>query len=151
MAPALRRYARALAAGASPSLADDLVQSALQGVGTRIRNRELRPADLAEARVEAYAVLTALAAKRFARSRPAAPHHPPIVQGLAELEFDQRAALLLVSLEGLGYDAAAHVLGASRETLLARLMRARAALGVERLLPAEPGARRAATHLRVVK
>jgi DNA-directed RNA polymerase specialized sigma24 family protein len=152
MAPALRRYARALVAGAAASLADELVQNALQGVGARIRNREFRPADLAEARVEAYAALTALAAKRLARApRSAAAHHPPIVHGLAELEFDERAALLLVSLEGFGYDAAARASGASREALLARLTRARAALGVERLLAAEPGARRAATHLRVVK
>jgi DNA-directed RNA polymerase specialized sigma24 family protein len=152
MAPALRRYARALAAGASAGLADDMVQSALQGLGARIRDRELRPADLAEARIEAYAALTVLAGKRLARaSRLAASHHPPVVQGLAELPFDERAALLLVSLEGLGYDAAARVLGASHEALLARLMRARATLAVEGLLPAEPGARRAATHLRVVK
>jgi DNA-directed RNA polymerase specialized sigma24 family protein len=152
MAPALRRYARALAAGAAAGLADEMVQSALQGVGARIRDREFRPADLAEARIEAYTALTALAGKRLARaSRPTALNQPPIVQGLAELAFDERAALLLVSLEGFGYDAAARVLGASHETLLARLMRARAALAVEGLLPAEPGARRAATHLRVVK
>lgn len=152
LAPALRRYARALAAGAGGGLADEWVQSALQGVGARIRSRELRPADLAETRLEAYATLTAIAGKRRNRSRAgAAPQHPPIVQGLAELDFDQRAALLLVSLEGMGYDVAARVLGISREGLLERVMRARAALGAETLTPAEPGARRAATHLRVVK
>ncbi len=150
--PALRRYARALVAGAGAGLADDCVQNTLQSIGARLRARELQPADLGEARIEAYAALTAMAGKRLARStRSAAPHHPPIVQGLAELGFEERAALLLVSLEGMSYDAAARVLGTSRETLLARLMRARAALGGEGLLPAEPGARRATAHLRVVK
>jgi RNA polymerase sigma-70 factor (ECF subfamily) len=152
-APALRRYARALCAGAGHALSDDLVQSALQSVGARIRAKELRPADLAEARVEAYGALTALAAKRLADAPRPAPRHPPIIHGLADLAFDDRAALLLVSLEGFGYDAAARIVGVARETLLARLMRARATLGVEslRLASAEGGARRAASHLRIVK
>ncbi|PPD42647.1 MAG: RNA polymerase subunit sigma-70 [Methylocystis sp.] len=152
-APALRRYARALCAGAGAALSDDLVQSALQSVGARVRAKELRLADLDEARVEAYGALTALAAKRLADAPRPAPRHPPIVHGLAELSFDDRAALLLVSLEGFGYDAAARIVAAPRETLLARLMRARAALGSEGLRPAgaEAGARRAASHLRIVK
>lgn len=152
-APALRRYSRALCAGAGHALSDELVQSALQSIGARIRAKELRPADLQEARIEAYAALTAMAAKRLVEAQRPASRHPPIVHGLAELSFDDRAALLLVSLEGLGYDTAARVVGAPRETLLARLMRARAALGAVGLPPAdaETGARRAASHLRIVK
>jgi RNA polymerase sigma-70 factor (ECF subfamily) len=152
-APGLRRYARALCAGAGSAIADELVQNALQSVGARVRARELRPADLDEARVEAYGALTALARKRLIQTPRPAPRYPQIVHGLARLSFDDRAALLVVSLEGFGYEAAARIVGAPRETLLARLMRARAALGTEGLQPAsaEGGARRAASHLRVVK
>ena len=145
--PVLRRFARALCAGATPAVADELVQNALHSVGTRIRNKELRPSDLAEARIEAYAVLAALAAERLGSGAKAAPRHPPIVHGLADLEFDERAALLLVSLEGFGYDAAARIIGVARETLVSRLMRARSVLGA----PLADGASRRASHLRVVK
>lgn len=154
VAPALRRYSRALCAGAGQALSDELVQSALQSVGARIRAKELRPVDLAEARLEAYIALTAIAARRLVDAPRPAPRHPPIVHGLADLSFEDRAALLLVSLEGFGYAAAARIVGAPRETLLARLIRARAALGVEGLRPigAEgAAARRLAPHLRVVK
>jgi DNA-directed RNA polymerase specialized sigma24 family protein len=153
IAPALRRYSRALCPGAGQALSDELVQSALQSVAARIRAKELKPADLADARIEAYAALTAMAAKRLLEAPRPAPRHPPIVHGLAELSFEDRAALLLVSLEGFGYGVAARVASAPRETLLARLMRARAALRVEDLRPAAgaEGARRAAAHLRVVK
>jgi RNA polymerase sigma-70 factor (ECF subfamily) len=129
------------------------VQSALQSVGARIRARELRPADLAEARIEAYAALVGLAQKKLANAPGPASRHPPVVHGLASLGFDERAMLLLVSLEGFGYDAAARIVGATRDTALARLIRARSALGAEGLRPVAPseGGRRAASHLRVVK
>lgn len=148
--PALRRYSRALCAGAGHALSDELVQSALQSVGARIRAKELRPADLAEARVETYAALTVMAMKRLGETPRPAPRHPPIAHGLAELPFEDRAALLLVALEGFGYEAAARIVGAPRDRLLTRLMRARAALAADGLRPA--GAeKRAASHLRVVK
>lgn len=151
--PALRRYARALCAGAGPAFSDEVVQSALQSVGARVRAKDLWPADSSEARIEAYGAVTALAAKRLADAPRPAPRHPPIVHGLADLAFEDRAALLLVSLEGFGYEAAARVVAAPREALLARLMRARTALAAEGLRPvgAENGARRASSHLRVVK
>jgi DNA-directed RNA polymerase specialized sigma24 family protein len=149
--PALRRYSRALCAGAGHALSDELVQSALQSVGARIRARELRPPDLFDARIEAYAALTAMAAKRLVNAARPAPRHPPIVQSLAELPFDDRAALLLVSLEGFGYDAAARIVAAPRETTLTRLMRARAALDADGLHAPDAGARRTAAHLRIVK
>lgn len=151
--PALRRFARALCAGAGPAVADDLVQSALQSVGARIRARELRPDDLAEARIEAYAALVSLAQRKLANAPRPAPRHPPIVHGLADLPFEERAMLLLVSLEGFGYEASARIVGAPRETALTRLIRARAALGAEGLRPVAPsdGSRRVASHLRIVK
>lgn len=152
--PALRRYARALCAGAGPSVSDDLVQSALQSVGARVRARELRPGDQDEARIEAYGALTALAARKLANAPRPAPRHPPIVHDLADLAFEDRAVLLLVSLEGFGYDAVARIVGAPREAALARLRRARAALSAEGptlIAPSDGAARRAASHLRVVK
>lgn len=148
--PALRRYARALCAGAGSSLADEFVQSALQDVGARLRDKSLRPADADAARLEAYAALTALAARRLTRASRPTPRHPPIVHALAELGFDERAVLLLVSLEGFGYDAAARIVGVSREAALARLMRARASISVDGLRGGD-GARGAPAHLRVVK
>lgn len=153
--PAMRRYARALCAGAGSAVADDLVQNALQSVGARMRARELRPADAAEARLEAYGALTALAARKLPEASRPASRQPPIVHGLAGLAFDDRAVLLLVSLEAFGYDAVARIVGASREAVLARLRRARAALATDEdprlTAPAEGGARRAAAHLRIVK
>ncbi|MGE5369605.1 MAG: sigma factor-like helix-turn-helix DNA-binding protein, partial [Chloroflexota bacterium] len=99
-----------------------------------------------------YAALTAMAAKRLPNASRPAPRHPTtIVHSLAELPFDDRSALLLVSLEGFGYDAAARIAATPRETLLARLMRARAALAADGLQAPDAGARRAAAHLRIVK
>jgi len=152
--PALRRYARALCAGAGASVSDNLVQSALQSVGARIRARELRPADQGEARIETYGAITAIAARKVANASRPAQRHPPIVHGLADLALDDRAVLLLVSLEGFSYDAVARIVGAPRETVLARLRRARAALsgeGPRLIAPADGGPRRAASHLRIVK
>jgi RNA polymerase sigma-70 factor (ECF subfamily) len=153
--PAVRRYARALCAGAGASLADEMVQNALQSVGARIRARELRPADVAEARREVYAAVTAIASRKLAAAPRPAPRHPPIVHGLAALGFDERAVLLLVSLEGFGYDATGRIVGAPRDTALARLIRARAAIGADGQRPAAAAsdgrARRTASHLRLVK
>ena len=61
--------------------------------------------------------------------------------------------LLLVSLEGFGYDAAARIVGTPRETRSPGLMRARAALGADGLQAARAAGRRrrAAAHLRIVK
>jgi RNA polymerase sigma-70 factor (ECF subfamily) len=49
-------------------------------------------------------------------------------RALAGLPVDQRAAVLLVDGEGLGYDSAATVLGVAPGTIASRLSRARAAL-----------------------
>lgn len=148
--PAFRRYARALGAGAAAAVTDGVVQSALQSVGARIHARELRPIGPEEARLEAYVALTAIAARKLADAPGPGPRHPPIVHGLAGLSFEERAMLLLVSLEGFGYEAAARIVGAPRETALTRLRRARAALAGG-ASSGEAGARPGAAHLRIVK
>lgn len=152
--PALRRYARALTGGGAASVADELVQETLVDLGRRIRAKELRPADGEEARLAAYRSLTALAGRKLqaGAAEPPSARHPTIVHGLAALPIEDRAALLLVALEGLGYDAAARILGATREAALARVMRARAALSAHDRR-SRAGSRRVniAPHLRVVK
>lgn len=142
--PALRRFARALCAGVTPGIADDLVLEVLQRLGAQIRAKQLAPADAQETGRLAYGALTEAAERKqraASHSRPS-PGAPAILRGVGELPFDERAILLLVALEGLGYDAAAQSLGIAKETAVARLMRARAALGGQEMRPA---------HLRVVK
>ncbi len=148
--PVLRRYARALGAGAAAAVTDGIVQSALQSVGARIHARELRPIGPEEARFEAYVALTAIAARKLTDAPAPGPRHPQIVHGLAALPFEERAMLLLVSLEGFGYDAAARIVGAPRETAQSLLRRARAS-PAGRATPDEAGVRRGGSHLRVVK
>jgi hypothetical protein len=152
--PGLRRYARALAPGAAAAVADGLVQSALQSVGARLFARELRPAGPEEARLEGYIALTALAARKDNDLPAPGPRHPGIVHGLADLSFEERAVLLLISLEGFGYDAVARIVGAPRENVLAWLRRARRTLSGE--APATEPADMSrpypqAPHLRIVK
>ena len=152
--PVFRRYARALGAGVGLVVADGLVHSALQGLGARLRAREVTPNDAEAARIEAYKAITSLAAHKYQVASGPGPRHPPIVHGLAALDFTDRAVLLLVSLEGFGYDAAADIAGISRETVFMRLQRARALLanwtansgGIPQV-----SAARSSAHLRVVK
>jgi len=155
LTPTLRRYARALFAGAGLAAADDLVQTALQLVALQIRAKQFRPRDANAARLRAYEVLTDLAGRKMregATTRPSS-RYPAVVHGLSELPHDERATLLLVALEGLAYDDAARILGVTRDVTLARLTRARAALAGLDLRPPAPaeGTRRATGHLRVVK
>jgi RNA polymerase sigma-70 factor, ECF subfamily len=133
--PALRRYARALTRNAE--LADDLVQDTLV--------RALRSEHLfhgGELRSWLYTILTNLNRNRL-RSlarRPAvqaiddndAPDMAgpeagarDIERALASLVEDQRAALLLVVLEGLSYREVAEVQGVPIGTVMSRLARAR--------------------------
>lgn len=73
--------------------------------------------------------------------------------GLANLNLDQREALLLVVLEGFSYGQASHILRISRATLIARLAHARATLSTA--LTAMPRAassqRRPPPYLRLIK
>jgi RNA polymerase sigma-70 factor, ECF subfamily len=154
LTPALRRLARALASGAGVAAADELVQAALQRIGGQIRARELKPADAAQTRFFAYAALVDVAGRqlRGAPPQPTGSRHPEIVHGLADLPYDERATLMLVALEGFNYEDAAKLTGASLDQAMARLMRARAALtALGRPSTPQEGARRAASHLRVVK
>ncbi len=152
--PFFRRYARALGAGVGLVVADGLVHSALQGLGARLRAREVTPSDREMARIEAYKAITSLAAHKYQVASAPGPRHPPIVHGLAALDFTDRAVLLLVSLEGFGYAAAADIAGISRETLFLRLQRARAALenwSANSSGVVQVGAARSSAHLRVIK
>src|SRR4030095_1657218 len=133
--PALRRYARALTHSAD--LADDLVQDTLV--------RALRSEHLfhgGDVRSWLYTILTNLNRNRL-RSLARRPHLSPlddndapdlarpeaggrdIERALAALAEDQRAALLLVVLEGLTYREVAEVQGVPIGTVMSRLARAR--------------------------
>jgi RNA polymerase sigma-70 factor (ECF subfamily) len=136
--PALRRYARALTR--DTDIADDLVQDTLV--------RALRSEHLfhgGDIRSWLYTILTNLNRNRL-RSlarRPAmssiedndAPDMAgpeaggrDIARALATLVEDQRAALLLVVLEGMSYREVAEVQGVPIGTVMSRLARARALL-----------------------
>jgi RNA polymerase sigma-70 factor (ECF subfamily) len=133
--PALRRYARALTRDAE--LADDLVQDTLV--------RALRSEHLfhgGEVRSWLYTILTNLNRNRL-RSLARRPAHTSIEdndapdfagpeaggrdieRALATLVEEQRAALLLVVLEGLSYREVAEVQGVPMGTVMSRLARAR--------------------------
>ena len=133
--PALRRYARALTRDAET--ADDLVQDTLV--------RALRSEHLfhgGDVRSWLYTILTNLNRNRL-RSLARRPALSPIEdndapdmagpeaggrdieRALATLVDDQRAALLLVVLEGLSYREVAEVQGVPIGTVMSRLARAR--------------------------
>src|SRR5581483_9626310 len=133
--PALRRYARALTRNADT--ADDLVQDTLV--------RALRSEHLfhgGELRSWLYTILTNLNRNRL-RSLARRPTLTPIddndaadasgpeaggrdiERALATLVEEQRAALLLVVLEGLSYRQVAEIQGVPIGTVMSRLARAR--------------------------
>jgi RNA polymerase sigma-70 factor (ECF subfamily) len=149
----LRRYARALSAGETPSVADDLVLEALQPLREAVEAEF--EGDPRELRLRLYAAFTRVAERKLRASASAGPslRHPVIVHGLADLRFEDREALLLVVLEGFSYDDAAKLLGVDRDVLASRLMRARARLAAFDNQPSAPsdGTRRAPLHLRVIK
>jgi RNA polymerase sigma-70 factor, ECF subfamily len=136
--PALRRYARALTRDAET--ADDLVQDTLV--------RALRSEHLfheGDVRSWLYTILTNLNRNRL-RTLARRPALSPIEEAdaadmsgpeagardieraLSTLVEDQRAALLLVVLEGLSYREVAEVQGVPIGTVMSRLARARAQL-----------------------
>ena len=132
--PALRRYARALTRDSEA--ADDIVQDTLV--------RALRSEHLfhdGDVRAWLYTILTNLNRNRL-RSLSRRPTLTPIKDGdaaitgpdtgsrdiaraLDDLAEDQRAALLLVVLEGLTYREVAEVQGVPIGTVMSRLARAR--------------------------
>ena len=133
--PALRRYARALTRDADT--ADDLVQDTLVRA---LRSEHLFQGD--EIRSWLYTILTNLNRNRL-RSLARRPvlasiedNDAPDLAGpeaggrdieraLALLVEEQRAALLLVVLEGLSYREVAEVQGVPIGTVMSRLARAR--------------------------
>ena len=132
--PALRRYARALTRDGET--ADDIVQDTLV--------RALRSEHLfhdGDVRAWLYTILTNLNRNRL-RSLSRRPTVTPIMdsdaaitgpdtgsrdiaRALDDLAEDQRAALLLVVLEGLTYREVAEVQGVPIGTVMSRLARAR--------------------------
>jgi RNA polymerase sigma-70 factor, ECF subfamily len=134
MIPALRRYARALTRDSD--IADDLVQDTL--VRALRSERQFIGGDL---RSWLYTILTNLNRNRR-RSLARKPVIMPLVDtaadasgteaesrdishALATLVEDQRAALLLVVLEGLSYREVADIQGVPIGTVMSRLARAR--------------------------
>ncbi|WP_454683714.1 sigma-70 family RNA polymerase sigma factor [Ancylobacter moscoviensis] len=164
--PVMRRYARALTRDDTD--AEDLVHDALvrayerrgsfeteRGTGGKgLRGWLLsvlhnvfvdrRRSRTAEARREAESQALAETV-----SAPAQEHHLRLAQvrdAFMALPEEQRAALHLVAIEGLGYAEAAATLGIPQGTLMSRLSRARATLRA-----IEDGAEAAApTRLRIV-
>src|SRR5579863_1099446 len=160
--PRLRRFARGLAGAASD--ADDLVQAACERAlarehqfqeGTRfdswmfrivqtiwidqLRARDVRKedGDVAEDRLGSDAAVRGVEARlALAEVRNAVERLPP----------DQRATLMLVTVEGLSYKEAAAVAGVPVGTIMSRLARARIAL--QQQLDAGGGIRRRANNAR---
>jgi RNA polymerase sigma-70 factor (ECF subfamily) len=165
LTPGLRRYARALTGLGNG--ADEIVQATLM----RTLEEERRWRD-DELKTRVYGTLTQLnrqrqraqAVRRQGEALPgrtgapakAGSRREAISKALDVLATEEREALLLVVLEGFNYQESAEIIGAPKATLVARLMRARAALaaaqGVDpRSRPALSAQQRSAGHLRVVK
>lgn len=161
--PRLRRYARVLLK--DNAAADDLVQDALERAISRWHQRR---AD-GDARTWLFTILHNLAMNRLrqtsrrglhlavedadpsAMARPpeqeAVVHHRQVLEALDRLPEDQRAALVLVSIEDLSYAEAATALGVPIGTVMSRLSRARARLREDLTGPGPS----VASHLRRVK
>ncbi|WP_043751783.1 sigma-70 family RNA polymerase sigma factor [Methylobacterium nodulans] len=167
----LRRYARALTRDATQ--ADDLVHDALlralehQGAlksGTNLRTWLMTVLHNAfidgqrRRQVEArYAdTLEHLADEAVPPAQDSHVRLAQIREAFSRLPEEQRAALHLVTIEGMAYQEAADVLGIPIGTLMSRLGRGRAALrnfenGQGRLPSAEPETPRSPPRLRVVQ
>jgi len=134
--PALRRYARALTHDADS--ADDLVQDTLVRA---LRSEHLFQGE--EVRSWLYTIMTNLNRnrRRALARRPVlmpigdediagAPEAPAgardIARALDSLGEEQRATLLLVTLEGMSYRETAEIQGVAIGTVMSRLARARA-------------------------
>lgn len=139
--PRLRRYARALLGGDAQG-ADDLVQDCL----LRAWDRQHQWRAGSDLRAWLFTVLHNLYVNKLRRSQQG-PHFVPLQgdaelspavsavahevtlydleKALAALSLDQRAILLLVTLEGLSYEQVAQVMGIPQGTVMSRLHRAR--------------------------
>lgn len=161
--PAMRRYARSLLR--DRSAADDLVQDCLErAVGNWSQRRDSNP------RAWIFTILHNLAMTRFRRTSTRPRHiaiedaqedvfaqapaqedglrYRELLQVLDRLPEDQKAVLLLATVEGLSYAEIAGVLDVPLGTVMSRLSRAR-----ERLLKEMVAQEHVApvVHLRSVK
>lgn len=171
--PRLRRYARGLVAGqpAAPELADELVRATL--VNGRRLGFFARWLDF-EGRL--YAILTTLhrdasrtgtlgdfgtiekgqfcagGVRMPERTAGIASPVDKLSAAVGSLALEEREALLLVVVEGVGYTRSARILRISRRVLVTRLSRARAALtrSLSARTEMRPGRPRP-THLRLVE
>lgn len=155
--PRLRRYARALTG--ERAAADDLVQDTLERAWTKLHLYR-RGTDL---RAWLFTVMHNVHVNKLRATRPTHPLDdamPELAQrapqadalllrdldrAIARLPADQRAVLLLVSLEDMSYEEVARTLGIPIGTVMSRLSRAREKLRV--LMLGQPPA----AKLKVVK
>lgn len=163
--PSLRRYARALTGDAWA--ADDLVQDTLERACSKWRLWTVG----SDLRAWLFTVMHNVFASQMRRAPPlrnAEPidevahelraldsghdrdHALDLQRCLLQLPEDQRAVLLLVSLEDLSYAEVAKVLGIPAGTVMSRLSRARVRLH-ELMDGAAPPAARTAPNLRRLK
>jgi RNA polymerase sigma factor (sigma-70 family) len=164
--PALRRYAHGLTR--DRATADDLVQDCLERAISRWHQRR----EDNDPRSWMFTILHNLAINRMRQKYRRGPHipledadegslalapshedglrHDDLLRALEGLPEDQRAILLLISVEDLSYAEAANVLKIPIGTVMSRLARARERL--RRVLEGEPESTSVlSTHLRRVK
>jgi RNA polymerase sigma-70 factor (ECF subfamily) len=155
--PRLRRYARALVGERAG--ADDLVQDTLERAWTKLHLYR-RGTDL---RAWLFTVMHNVHVNKLRATRPTDPLEdgmPELTQrapqsdallvrdldrAIARLPADQRAVLLLVTLEEMSYEDVARTLGIPIGTVMSRLSRAREKLRTMMLGQTPP------TKLKVVK
>ena len=146
--PRLRRYARALVG--DRATADDLVQDTLERAWAKLHLYR-RGTDL---RAWLFTVMHNVHVNRVRASRPTDPledEMPELAQrapqgdallvrdldrGISRLPAEQRAVLLLVTLEEMSYEQVARTLGIPIGTVMSRLSRAREKLRAMMLGPA---------------
>ena len=156
--PRLRRYARALAGDRAS--ADDLVQDTLERAWAKLHLYR-RGTDL---RAWLFTVMHNVHVNRVRATRATDPieeEMPELAQraaqgdalmvrdldrAIARLPEEQRAVLLLVTLEDMSYDEVARTLGIPIGTVMSRLSRAR-----EKMRAMLSGGGGGATRLKVVK
>ncbi|HET7198388.1 MAG TPA: sigma-70 family RNA polymerase sigma factor [Burkholderiales bacterium] len=156
--PRLRRYARALVGERAG--ADDLVQDTLERAWSKLHLYR-RGTDL---RAWLFTVMHNVHVNKLRAARPTDPLEdgmPELAQraqqtdallvrdldrAIARLPADQRAVLLLVTLEEMSYDEVARTLGIPIGTVMSRLSRAR-----EKLRAMTMGQTPPAAKLKVVK
>jgi len=155
--PRLRRYARALVG--ERSSADDLVQDTLERAWAKLHLYR-RGTDL---RAWLFTVMHNVHVNRVRATRPVDPLEegmPELATGgtqpdallvrdldraISRLPADQRAVLLLVTLEEMSYEEVARTLGIPIGTVMSRLSRAREKLRA--MMTGQP----ASTKLKLVK